>query len=148
MHFDRLRRREFITLLSAAAIWSCAPRAQSAGMLRVGMVAAQPKSAPIYQAFLRRLAELGYEQGKNLVFEFIQVTNIEDYARGNRELVSRGVDILIAVGAEIALKTALAATDRLPIVMLAIDYDPIALGYVNKPGTSDRQRYWHLFSAN
>jgi putative ABC transport system substrate-binding protein len=101
-------------------------------MLRVGMVGAQPKSATIYQAFLQRLAELGYEQGKNLVFEFIQVTNtnIEDYARGNRELVNRGVDILIAIGTETALKTALAATDRLPIVMLAIDYDPIALGYV------------------
>ena len=75
---------------------------------------------------------LATSEGKNLVFEFIQVTNtnIEDYARGNRELVSRGVDILIAIGTEIALKTALAATDRLPIVMLAIDYDPIALGYV------------------
>jgi putative ABC transport system substrate-binding protein len=125
-------RREFIALLGGAAMCPHAARAQSAGMLRVGMVAAQPKSAPIYQGFLRRLSELGYQQGKNLVFEFIQVTNtsIEDYARGNRELVSRGVDILIAVGAEIALKAALAATDRLPIVMLAIDYDPIALGYV------------------
>ena len=127
-----MTRREFIALLGGAAMCPHAARAQSAGMLRVGMVAAQPKSAPIYQGFLRRLSELGYQQGKNLVFEFIQVTNtsIEDYARGNRELVSRGVDILIAVGAEIALKAALAATDRLPIVMLAIDYDPIALGYV------------------
>jgi len=42
----------------------------------------------------------------------------------------RSVSILMAAGTEIALKSALAATDTLPIVMLAIDYDPIALGYV------------------
>ena len=78
----------------------------------------------------QRLAELGYQQGSNLAFEFIQATNTEEFARGNRELVTRGVDILIAVGAEIALKTALEATSTVPIVMLAIDYDPIALGYV------------------
>ena len=125
-----MRRREFITLLGGAAAALVTARAQSAGMLRVGMVAAQPKSSPPYEAFLQGLAELGYQQGKNLTFEFIQATNTEDYARGNRELVSRSVGILMAAGTEIALKSALAATDTLPIVMLAIDYDPIALGYV------------------
>jgi putative ABC transport system substrate-binding protein len=126
-----MRRREFITLLGgAAAALPVTARAQSAGMLRVGMVAAQPKSSPPYEAFLQGLAELGYQQGKNLTFEFIQATNTEDYARGNRELVSRGVSVLMAAGTEIALKSALATTDALPIVMLAIDYDPIALGYV------------------
>ena len=126
-----MRRREFITLLGgAAAALPVTARAQSAGMLRVGMVAAQPKSSPPHEAFLQGLAELGYQQGKNLTFEFIQATNTEDYARGNRELVSRSVSVLMAAGTEIALKSALATTDALPIVMLAIDYDPIALGYV------------------
>jgi putative ABC transport system substrate-binding protein len=126
-----MRRREFITLLTgAAATWPLAARAQATGMLRVGMVAAQPRSSAPYTAFLQRLAELGYQQGRNLAFEFIQATNSEDYDRGNRELVRRGVDILVAPGPEIALKSALAASNTLPIVMLAIDYDPIALGYV------------------
>jgi putative tryptophan/tyrosine transport system substrate-binding protein len=126
-----MKRREFITLFGGvAAVWPPAASAQSAGMLRVGMVAAQPRSSPPYAAFLQRLAELGYQQGRNLAFEFIQAANSEDYARGNRELVTRNVGILIAAGPEIALKSALAASDTLPIVMLAIDYDPIALGYV------------------
>ena len=125
-----MRRREFITLLGGAAAALVTARAQSAGMLRVGMVAAQPRSSPPYEAFLQRLAELGYQQGRNFTFEFIQATNAEDYAQGNRELVLRSVSILMAAGTEIALKSALAATDTLPIVMLAIDYDPIALGYV------------------
>ena len=126
-----MRRREFIAIISNAAIaWPFAARAQSSGMLRVGMVAAQPRSSPPYAAFLQRLSELGYQESKNLAFEFIQAANIEDYARGNRELVTRGVDILTAPGPEIALKSALAVSDKLPIVMLAFDYDPIALGYV------------------
>jgi putative ABC transport system substrate-binding protein len=94
------------------------------------MVAAQPKSSAPYKAFLQRLNELGYEQGRNLAFDFIQAANFEDYIRGNRYLVTRGVGILVAAGTEIALKSALTATDTLPIVMLAFDYDPIASGYV------------------
>jgi len=125
-----MERREFITLLCGAAAWPLGARAQSGGTLHVGMVAAQPRSSPPYEAFLQRLAELGYQQGRNFTFEFIQATNTEDYAQGNRELVLRSVSILMAAGTEIALKSALAATDTLPIVMLAIDYDPIALGYV------------------
>src|SRR5262252_7222665 len=114
-----MRRREFIKLLGGAtAAWPRVAWAQSAGMLRVGMVAAQPRASPPYAAFLQRLAELGYQQGTSLTFEFIQAMNIEDYARGNRELVRRGVSVLMAVGPEIALKSALAATDTLPIVML------------------------------
>jgi putative ABC transport system substrate-binding protein len=128
-----MRRREFITLFGGAAAahaWPGAMRAQPAGMLRVGMVAAQPRLSPPYEAFLQRLAELGYQQGRNLDFEFIQAAKPEDYDRGDQELLTRGVDILMAAGPEIALKSALAATNTLPIVMLAIDYDPIGLGYV------------------
>jgi putative ABC transport system substrate-binding protein len=125
-----MRRREFIKLIGSVAALPLAARAQPTEILRVGMVGAQPISSPPYATFLHRLAELGYQQGKNLTFEFIQAGNIEDYVRGNRELVTRGVSILIAPGPEIALKSALAATDKLPIVMLAFDYDPIALGYV------------------
>ena len=43
---------------------------------------------------------------------------------------ARELDIIIAIGPEIALKSALAATRTLPIVMVAIDYDPFARGYV------------------
>ena len=58
--------------------WPLAARAQSAAMLRVGMVAAQPRSSPPYAAFLQHLAELGYQQGRNLAFEFIQAAKTED----------------------------------------------------------------------
>jgi putative ABC transport system substrate-binding protein len=39
------------------------------------------------------------------------------------------VDILVASGPEAALRAATDATRTMPIVMIAIDYDPIARGY-------------------
>jgi hypothetical protein len=46
-----MNRREFITLLgAAAAARPFAARAQSPGVLRVGMVAAQPRSSRLVSA--------------------------------------------------------------------------------------------------
>ena len=87
--------------------------AESVGMLIVGMVGSQPKSASVYLAFLQRLGELGYQAGNNFAFEFIQAVKFEDYAPSFRELVQRNVSILVASGTEIALKSALAASDTL-----------------------------------
>ena len=56
-------RREFITLLGAAVTWPLAARAQQHKMLRVGFVGMQPREAPHYTNFLKRMAELGYQEG-------------------------------------------------------------------------------------
>jgi len=49
-----------------------------------------------------------------------------------QELVRRKVDVLVeSSGVEQGLKAALAATSTLPIVMIAITYDPVALGHVS-----------------
>jgi len=58
-------RREFITLLGSAAVaWPLPARAQqSAKMLGVGALSAQPRTAPIWLAFEQRMAELGHKQG-------------------------------------------------------------------------------------
>jgi len=119
-----MRRREFITLLGgAAATWPLSARAQPAtGTLRLGTVSVNPRSAPFYVAFEQRLAELGYQQGKNLSFEFIQIPSIDGYESGFRELVARKVDIIFSGGTELGLKWALNITPTLPIVMLAIDF--------------------------
>src|SRR5262249_6806869 len=61
-----VRRREFITLLGGAAAWPLAARAQlQPKMLRVGFVGMLPRESPLYANFLRRMAELGYQEGRN-----------------------------------------------------------------------------------
>jgi putative ABC transport system substrate-binding protein len=127
-----MKRRDFITLIGGAAAWPLAALAQQPGkkILRVGTVSALQQSSPQWAAFMRRMAELGYEEGKNFVFDFVPAANEEEYETGYRPLAAREPDIVLATGPEIALKSALAATRTLPIVMIAIDYDPFARGYV------------------
>ena len=79
---------------------------------------------------MRRMAELGYQEGKTFVFDLVSATSEEDYETGYRTLAAREPDIIMATGPESALKSALAVTRTLPIVMIAIDYDPFARGYV------------------
>ncbi len=100
---------------------------------RVGYLV--PTSSPgvraIFTAFEQELRALGYVEGQNLVIEF---RNAEGH--GERlpalaaELVQRHVDVLVAGGPEGILRAARQATSTIPIVMVAVDYDPIALGYI------------------
>jgi putative ABC transport system substrate-binding protein len=129
-----MRRREFITLVggsTAACAWARAARAQSQKALRIGMVSVSPRSNPATDAFLNRLRALGYDEGHNLAVEYVEVPSPAEYTGGMREAVGRHVDIIVAQGAEDTLKAAMAATNMIPIVMVAIDYDPFARGYVN-----------------
>ena len=126
-------RRKLIAALGGAAIaWPLAARAQQPAkkMLRVGTVSGSQKSSPQWAAFVRRMAELGYQEGKTFAFDLVPAANAEEFETGYRTLAARELDIIMATGPEIALKSALAATRTLPIVMVAIDYDPFARGYL------------------
>jgi putative ABC transport system substrate-binding protein len=140
-----MRRRAFLPLLGGAALspissdFSFAERQKA---LRVGTVAVGP-SEPTYAvttgSFLRRMAELGYENGRNLILELIPLIRRteQDYKIGYQELATRGVDIFLAIGLEIALKGAVAAAGTKPVVMVAINWDPVGRGYISslaRPG--------------
>jgi putative ABC transport system substrate-binding protein len=128
-----------MSLIGGAAVaWPLAARAQlQPKMLRVGFVGFQPREAPLYTAFLRRMAELGYQEGRNFTFDYIQTPDIEGYEKNYRELAARKVDVFLAVGNERALRAALLAAEGRPIAFLAVDFDPLARGYVaslSRPG--------------
>jgi len=132
-----VRRREFITLLGGAAAWPVAARAQRRKMLRVGFVGMQPRAASHYANFLKRMAEFGYEEGRNFTFDYIQTPDVEGYERNYRELAGHNIDVFLAVGSEPALRAALSAAEGRPIAFLAVDFDPLARGYVtnlSRPG--------------
>src|SRR6266516_1285740 len=130
MQFDQLKRRDFIALLGGAAVtWPLAVRAQQQPkMLRVGFVGMQPRESPLYANFLKRMAELGYQEGRNFTFDYIQTPNVEGYEKNYRELAARKVDVFLSVGNEPALRAAIAAAGGKPIAFLAIDFDPLAKG--------------------
>jgi putative ABC transport system substrate-binding protein len=83
------------------------------------------------------MAELGYQEGRNLTFDYIQTPNVDAYDKSYQELAARKPDVLLAVGNEPALRAALSAADGKPIAFLAVDFDPLAKGYVanlSQPG--------------
>src|SRR5215470_7033806 len=126
-----MKRREFITLVGGAAVARpLAARAQQRKMLRVGFVGMQPRAASHYANFLKRMAEFGYEEGRNFTFDYIQTRDVKGYERNYRELAGHNIDVFLAVGSEPALRAALSAAEGRPIAFLAVDFDPLAKGYV------------------
>ncbi len=129
-----MRRRDFISLLGGvAAAGPLAARAQQLPkMLRVGSVGvSNPRSGGLWAPIEQGLRELGYVERQNLAVEYINLNGrIDGAGEAMRELVRRKVDVIVSLGNELNLKSALAATRTLPIVMVALDFDPFALGYV------------------
>jgi putative tryptophan/tyrosine transport system substrate-binding protein len=126
-----MRRREFIAIVGGAAALPLASHAQQPDkVLRIGTASTQPRSVPFWRAFEQRMTELGYQEGKNYTFEYMAVPDVDGYEAGYRQIAARGLDIIIAGGPELALKSAIASAGTIPIVMVAIDYDPFVRGYV------------------
>jgi ABC-type uncharacterized transport system substrate-binding protein len=129
-----VKRREFISLIGGAAASPILPaislRAQQTAMTRVGIVTIQsPTSAP-YAAFRQRLHELGYVEGQNLTLDFVNPTRQSEGSAGAiQELIRRKVDIVLAIYPD-TMAAVVAAAPGKPVVMVAVDYDPLALGYV------------------
>jgi putative ABC transport system substrate-binding protein len=125
-------RREFITLIGgAAAGWPVAVRGQQAKLRTVGFLgAAGPAVASHWlAAFVQRLHELGWSEGRNVAFEV-------GWAEGRREraaeiaadFVRRRVDV-IATWATMPALVLKQATSKIPIVF-ALATDPVGVGLV------------------
>ena len=66
-----MRRRQFITLLGGtAAAWPLVARAQQAGKLPTIGFEAAPSSSPWTAAFVQRLRELGWIEGRTIAMEY------------------------------------------------------------------------------
>src|SRR5215831_7433097 len=143
MQFEQLNRRAFITLLGggAAAAWPLAAHAQQSGRIaRIGYLStANPRSASNFAAFEQRLRELGYMDGQNIVIEYRDAEGDVDRLRDlAAELVRLDVNVIVTT-TDPATRAAKRATTTIPILMVAINYDPVALGYVDsiaRPGAN------------
>jgi putative ABC transport system substrate-binding protein len=135
-----MKRREFVSLVGGAA---------AASLLRSRPLRAQP-SAKIYRvAYLayvtdedvtivkQHLDELGYSEGRNLIFNFRSAQGNEERLRElAAELAKTSPDVIIAGFGTATAKAAQASTVTIPIVFTSVG-NPIASGIVqslSRPG--------------
>jgi ABC-type uncharacterized transport system substrate-binding protein len=126
-----MKRREFISLLGGAAVvWPLATRAQQAGKIRtIGILNAGSAGVPSAVVLPDALRELGWIEGKNIVFERRYAENrVERLPELAAELVRLNVDVIVGLGT-LAPLAAKRATTTIPIVMTAAG-DPLGSGLV------------------
>ena len=137
---EHMQRREFITLVAGlAVVWpQAATSQQKEKVYRVGVLLAGSGLGSIPdKAFRSGLRERGYVEGQNIVIEFRSAAGkYDDLPRLATELVALNLDLIFAP-AEVAVRACLQASRTVPIIITAIEYDPVEVGLVtsiSRPG--------------
>jgi putative ABC transport system substrate-binding protein len=132
-----IRRREFIALLSGAAVNPPTGRAQQLALPVIGVLSSgsPTSSAANLTAFREGLGDAGYIERRNVLIENSWADGQYDRFPGLvAELVRRQVNLIFVAG--VAAKVAQAATSTIPIVF-AGGFDPLELGVIkslSRPG--------------
>jgi putative ABC transport system substrate-binding protein len=136
------RRRAGLALLLGPLAFGAAPLAaqaqQAARVYRIGYLSTPTRESVEHgvQAFLRKLRELGWVEGRNLGIEYRWAEgNVERLPELAAELVRSKVDVIVAPAGSAAL-AAKNATSTIPIVMI-FPSDPVEIGLVaslSRPG--------------
>ena len=134
-------RRALIGALAASALAASLPvaaatdkRVARLGMLGTGV---NSRSAYFFVAFEQRLRELGYVEGQNLTIDFRAVEGAQKLHDLAVNMVRERPDVMVVTGPEAPLKALRDATTTIPIVLIALNFDPVAKGYIEslaRPG--------------
>jgi putative tryptophan/tyrosine transport system substrate-binding protein len=134
MQFNHLKRREFITLLGAAAASPLTARGQQPDrMRRIGLLMTASENDPGYQVLLTtfrdELKKLGWEEGRNILIEY-RWKAIDKKSRQQlaKELVVLQPDLMLA---QSTTNTAalVQQTSAIPIIFFSVG-DPVGEGFV------------------
>jgi putative ABC transport system substrate-binding protein len=138
----KIKRRAFITLLGGAAVaWPLAARAQQAGQVRrIGVLLSTHEGDPGRRvqltAFVQRLAELGWTDGRNARLDVRWTAGSIDAARKYAaELVALAPDVIVT-DTSFNVAAVQQATRTVPIVFGGV-IDPVGGGLVDslaRPG--------------
>ena len=126
-----MRRRDFITLLGAAAAWPLAVRAQQAKLPTIGFLGPTSSSSQSQHvaAFVQSLREFGWIEGRNVAIEVRWAEGRDErYAHIAAELVRLKVDVILTHNT-LPVLAAMQATSVIPIVFASAG-DPIGTGIV------------------
>ena len=138
-----MRRREFITLMSGAAAWPLAARAQAPNSVRhVGILSPFSPSigpSPAFQAFRRTLHDLGWMEGRNIVLDYRWAEGHADrLPKLANELAGLKPDLIFSEWGTPGALAAKNASGRIPIVFAGVG-DAVGVGLVAslaRPGGS------------
>jgi putative ABC transport system substrate-binding protein len=124
-----MRRRDFITLVGAAAVLPLVCTApQAAPTHRIGILA-QDLQPGLLETFRDELQSLGYIEGRDISFEVRNAAGISDRLPALAEdLLRLKVDVIVAVNTP-AARAAKEATKSVPIVIMRVA-DPVKSGLV------------------
>jgi putative tryptophan/tyrosine transport system substrate-binding protein len=134
-----MRRREFITSISAIMAWPFVARAQQKTTPVIGFLSGRSRAetVAVMGQFYNGLAEAGFVEGQNLRMEYRWAEGRYDALPAlAAELVALRPTMIVATGGNVAALAAKAATSAIPIVFAA-GGDPIKGGLVaslNRPG--------------
>ena len=125
-----MRRREFITLGGAAAVWPLTARAQQPVMALVGLLSSAQLDDRQIGAIRQGLKHAGYIEGRNIAIKYRSADSRFDRLPAlAADLVSDPVAAIVALGPP-ATVAAKAAATTIPIVF-AMGADPVELGLVS-----------------
>src|SRR5215468_5659944 len=133
-----LRLAFSITLLLGGLFNPVAVAAQQAAKVaRIGWLGFEGRGAPRNEAFLQRLRDLGYVEGRNVVIEYRSAEGkLERLPALAAELVALKVDVILAAGGTPTALATRQATGTIPIVFIGVS-DPVSGGLVTslaRPG--------------
>jgi putative tryptophan/tyrosine transport system substrate-binding protein len=121
-----MRRREFIVLFGALAMWPFAAEAAQQRTARIGFFTPQSPNPSWIEAFRAGMREHGYFEGRNLIIALRSANGEKErYTQLIEELFSFKPDVIMtwSTPTSMALKQ---ATSAIPIV--SISGDPVGLG--------------------
>ena len=128
----KVRRNLLLGVAAAVLVGPRGARAQPAGgkyrVCRIS-ISAESYNEPYSIAFEKRLAELGFADGRNLIIERRHGdTRLERMPAVAAELGKLKCDVYFGGGGEINLETLTQASPGTPIVFVAVDFDPLVTG--------------------
>jgi putative tryptophan/tyrosine transport system substrate-binding protein len=133
-------RREFATLLGAAATWPLVAHAQPERVRRIGVLmnvaAADPEGQAQVAAFLQALQQLGWSEDRNVRIDIRWGENdVERNRKYATELLALAPDVILASGT-LSVAALRRVTRTSPIVFAGVS-DPVGAGFVDtlaRPG--------------
>jgi len=119
--------KTLLSLVTLALVWGSTPcEAQEAHRVaRIGFIAPQGRSLPLFESFRKGLADFGYVEGQNAVIEARFAEGQLDRLPGlAADLAAKGVDVLAVTGA-VTARAAMKGAPDTPIVFSMV-VDPVA----------------------